>query len=85
MMQKIKQWQEKIDGLSVRERSMIFVGILAVLFVIWNDILISPIDNKQKKIKSALNAKSAERYVLIQKIQGLSKPKKDPNEAIEIN
>ena len=81
MMQKIKQWQEKIDGLSVRERGMIFVGILAVLFVIWNDVLISPIDNEQKKIKAALNAKAAERYVLIQKIQGLSKPKKDPNEA----
>ncbi|MEM6998854.1 MAG: hypothetical protein AAF419_03330 [Pseudomonadota bacterium] len=80
MIQQLKQWEEKIDGLSVRERGLIFLGLLFVLYSIWDAVLIAPLDNEQKTINAALNSKGAERFVLVQKIQGLSQPQVDPNE-----
>jgi MSHA biogenesis protein MshJ len=82
MMDKLKNIQVKIDSLSLRERAVIFIGILAVLFSVWDAVLMAPMSKQQKKMVSDLNSKNTERLVLSTRMQGLVKQsQEDPNKA----
>ena len=81
-MQPIKKLAEKIDSLSLRERAMVFVGVIAVLFTLWDTFLIQPLDKQQKKLVTELNTKNAERLALNTRLQKLTiKTDADPNAA----
>lgn len=64
--------QEAIDGRIMRERVLIFLTALAVVFMIWNYLLQLPIDNERKKIQSELDLISAERKTTETQITSLS-------------
>ncbi len=81
-MEKLKQIAAKIDGLSLRERAIVFVGIIAILYSVWDTMLLSPLATEQKQLISELNAKNEERLVLNTRMQALIKDaQEDPDAA----
>jgi len=79
-MEQLKKLAEKIDNLSIRERAIFFIGVLAVIFSLWDSFLFTPIETEQKKLVAELNNKNAERLVLISRFQELIKiSKEDPD------
>lgn len=49
-MQKIKLWMEKVDGLSLRERLLIFAACVGVVFTLINLLVLQPMSATQKKL-----------------------------------
>lgn len=81
-MEQLKKLAGKIDALSLRERAIVFIGILAVLFSVYDHFLLTPLENEQKKLVVNLNEKNAERLVLVEQLQELMKlNQEDPNKA----
>ena len=79
-MEQLKNIANKINNLSLRERAMVFIGLIVVIFTLWDSLLITPLANEQKKVLSEINEKNAERIALVTKVQkSLEKSKKDPD------
>lgn len=60
MKDRIDQWQERYEAFSLRERGLIFIALVVVMFMAWDAMVLSPQEVKQKKIlgeMSALNQK----------------------------
>jgi MSHA biogenesis protein MshJ len=64
--------QEFIDGRVMRERALIFLTLLASVFVIWNFVLQAPLDDDRKKYQSELDAIATERKSIETQITNLS-------------
>ena len=83
-MDKLKIFMEKIDNLSIRERAAVMLGVLAVLYTVWNMFLMQPLENQRKVIASELQQKQANQVALNVQIQKLvEKSRKDPNKENE--
>lgn len=81
-MEQLKKIAEKIDSLSLRERAIVFIGVIAVLFTVWDSMLLTPMEIEQKKLVANLSTKNAERLILINRFQELmNSSKEDPNTA----
>lgn len=79
-MQQLKNIAEKIDKLSLRERAMVFLGLIAVIFTLWDSLFISLVEIEQKKTIAEINKKNAERMVLISQVQkSIEQSKEDPD------
>jgi len=79
-MSGLKALQEKIDNLTLRERGIIFLGILYVLYTGWDMFLMQPLAVEQKKIEAELKQKQATQLGLNARIQKLiMEQDKDPN------
>lgn len=79
-MEQLKKIVEKIDSLSLRERAIVFIGVIAVIFSLWESFLTSPLETEQRKLIADLNIKNAERLVLNTRMQELIKQsKQDPD------
>jgi MSHA biogenesis protein MshJ len=79
-MEQLKKISEKIDSLSLRERAIVFIGVIAVIFTLWDALLMAPLQIEQKKIIASLNNKNADRMILVTQIQSSIKQSKvDPN------
>ncbi len=72
-MEQLKKLAEKINSLSVRERAIVFIGIVFVIFTIWDRYLMSPLEVEQKQLIANLNQKNAERLTLVTQFQELMK------------
>ncbi|MBT7951475.1 MAG: hypothetical protein HN764_07615 [Gammaproteobacteria bacterium] len=68
-MDKVKEIQDKIDNLSLRERGAVFFCTLIVLFFVWDTFFMQPLQIKEKKVNSVLQQKKAEQFVLNVKLQ----------------
>lgn len=80
MMEQLNMVATKIDSLSLRERAIVFVGIIIVIFSIWDSMLMTPLENEQKSLIAKLQTKNAERFVLLNRFQKLTNSnKEDPN------
>ncbi|GJM06120.1 MAG: hypothetical protein DHS20C09_21160 [marine bacterium B5-7] len=79
-MEHLNKLAEKINALSLRERAMVFIGVLAVLFSIYDYFLFTPLEVEQKKLVVSLNERNAERLILVKQLQELIRSnKQDPN------
>ncbi len=79
-MEQLKIIAAKIDSLNLRERAIVFIGVLAMLFTIWDSFLLSPLEQDQKKLIASLNEKNTERLILTNRFQALvNTSKEDPN------
>lgn len=75
---------EKIDNLTIRERAVIMVGVLVVIYSLWNSVLMQPLYIQQKKIKAEMQQKHANQIAMNVEIQKIFEDrKKDPNLALE--
>lgn len=71
---------DRIDALSARERALIFMAMLAVLFVIANTLLFTPQRLEQKRVGLSVSEKRAQTQLLEIQIQGIaSRLARDPN------
>lgn len=79
-MEQLNILAEKIDSLSLRERAIVFIGMIAIVFSVWYSLLMSPLVAEQKIMFANLNKKNAERIVLINSFQTLTiSSQEDPN------
>jgi MSHA biogenesis protein MshJ len=86
MMNSITELMEKIDNLTIRERAAILVGVLAVLYTMWNMFLMQPLANEQKIIRAELQQKQATLAGLNAQAQKIIEDNsKDPNIELEKN
>lgn len=68
-MEQLKKIAEKIDSLSLRERAIVFIAIIVVIYTSWNSFLMDPLELEHKKIITNLSKKNAERLVLVTSLQ----------------
>ncbi len=66
MKDRIDALQERFESFSLRERGLISGAIVVVMFMVWDTMVLSPQEAKQKKIVS-------EMYSLNQKMEAISK------------
>lgn len=57
MMNRIRQILSRIDELSLRERAIVFVAILVVLFLGWYAYLMEPLMKEEKRLIAELDSK----------------------------
>ncbi|MHB8424981.1 MAG: hypothetical protein ACYDB9_07490 [Gammaproteobacteria bacterium] len=55
MQARIKQQLARVDELSLRERVILFVGILVALFVAWDVVLMSPTTLHEKSVQQRID------------------------------
>ncbi len=81
-MDKLNLWIEQIDTLSLRERGMILLAVIAVFVFIWDSFLMAPLDSRQKVLSAQIEIKRAEVSALnIQIRQFVTTQAVDPNAA----
>jgi len=73
MQSLIKNLQEKIDARALRERVWMFLSAVAVLFIAWNFLIQTPLEDKKKAIEAKFNALVAQRTLDQQQIAELDK------------
>lgn len=88
MKEYLLKLQEKIDARVVRERAMIFLTALAVVFMLWNFVIQASFDKKTLDVRSQLDAIATQRTAMQTQIaaatQSLSiDPNKSKKEQIE--
>lgn len=64
MLATLKQWQEKIDSRVIRERVLIFITGLAVLFAIWNFTLQASVEKKLQESRDQIATLTTQRTAL---------------------
>lgn len=57
LKQKLKQLAERIDALSVRERGLVFVSVLAVLYLVAYNVVFAPLRAEQARLERDLKSK----------------------------
>ncbi len=81
-MEKLKEWQEKIDALNVRERAAVFFCTLFVIYFVWDMFLMQPLQVTEKQTRSQLQQRQTEQLALTSQIQSIvSEQRKDPDKA----
>ena len=75
---------EKIDNLTIRERAVIMVGVLVVIYSLWNTVFMQPLYTQQKRLKAEMQQKQADQIAMNVEIQKIFEDsKKDPNLELE--
>ncbi len=64
MKERLKNIQEKIDARVIRERALIFLTALAVIFMLWNFLVQSTFDTQILETQSQLDAITAQRTTM---------------------
>lgn len=72
MKQTLAQWSARMDALSLRERGLVFAGFLMVLFLIWDQMLLAPLDQRQLRTSQELEALRGQAEQIRTQIQALS-------------
>lgn len=60
LKEQFKKWQELIDARVMRERALIFMCMLAAVFMFWNFVIQSPFDSKRHELESKIAASENE-------------------------
>ena len=81
-MEKIREIINRVDNLSIRERGIILLAMLFIMFSVWENFLMRPLSVTEKKISSELKQKQAEQLLLNARLQQLlAQGKMDPDAA----
>ncbi|HHI92864.1 MAG TPA: hypothetical protein ENK04_05005 [Gammaproteobacteria bacterium] len=72
MKDRFTAWGERFETFSLRERSLIAVGIIVVLFLLWDALLLSPQEIQQKKIIAEMYDTSQQTEAITGKIREMS-------------
>lgn len=77
---RIRKYMERIDALTLRERGIVFVGIMTVLYVIAANLLFPPLFSEQTRLQQQLKSKRDQLRTFEAQIQvALAKGAQDPN------
>lgn len=67
----LRRLQNRIDELTLRERGILLLGILAVTYFLWDTLLMQPLEVRHKSLAAQLEIKRAEVMVLNEKMRSL--------------
>jgi len=77
---RLKQWVDRVDAMSLRERLMIFVMLAVVLVALVMTMAIDPLSKKQKQLTQTLVQTQAQTQALEAQMQALAEAsKRDPD------
>ena len=80
MKARMKQWMDRVDAMSLRERLMIFVMLAVVLIALAMSMAIDPLSGKQKQLTQTVVQAQAQTQALEAQIQALAEASKhDPD------
>lgn len=68
---RLKNLEERIDALSLRERGLMFVGVMAALYFLAMNLVFAPLRAEHKRVETALRAKQQEVQNLNSQAQAL--------------
>jgi MSHA biogenesis protein MshJ len=54
MKERLQAWAETIDGLALRERALVLLGAVAVVFLLFDGLLLQPVSARQERIKDSI-------------------------------
>jgi len=60
LKEQFKKWQELIDARVMRERALIFMCMLAAVFMVWSFVIQAPFDKKRLELESKIAASETE-------------------------
>jgi MSHA biogenesis protein MshJ len=63
---------ERVDALSVRERGLVFVGVLGLLLFVANAILFAPLRSEQQRLERDVREKRTQSQTLEKQLQALT-------------
>ena len=76
-----KQFLERIDALSLRERAFLFVGVLAALYLIVANVIFPTLLGDLTRLEKELNTKREQTRALQTQIEKIASERgRDPNE-----
>ena len=82
MIAKLKQYRDRVDAMSLRERVLIFVMLAAVLVSLVTTSVIDPLIAKQKQLSQQLVQSQAQTQALEAQVQAVAEAaRRDPDEA----
>jgi len=86
MKDRILQLIEKANALSLRERALVAAAVLTVLFTLWNELLLIPMEQKNKRMAKEVEAVQERVISLDRQIADLlEKTKEDPEKTMRDN
>lgn len=77
----LKSLGDRIDALNLRERALVFAGVLGVLLVFATNYLFPSLQSQQKQLESELKVKRDQARVLYAQTEGLAKTAQRDTEA----
>lgn len=72
MIETLRTWQQHIDSRVLRERVLILLSLLAVVFMLWDFVVQAPIDKARAQIDTQLAASQQERSSIEAQITSMS-------------
>lgn len=72
MIETLRTWQQHVDSRVLRERVLILLSLLAVVFMLWNFVVQAPIDKTRVQIDTQLAASQQERNSIEAQITSMS-------------
>lgn len=72
MKKRIAVWAERFEAFTLRERGLIAVGIIVVMFLLWDTLLLGPQEVQQKNIVAEMHNANQQTEVLASKIREMS-------------
>jgi MSHA biogenesis protein MshJ len=72
MKDRISAWGERFEAFSLRERGLIALGIIVVMFMLWDALLLGPQENKQKQIVAEMHGINKQTEALTHQIEEMS-------------
>ena len=72
MKDRINQWGERFEAFSLRERGLISVAIIVLMFMVWDTMVLSPQEVKQKKIVGEMHALNQQMEELSNKVTSMT-------------
>jgi MSHA biogenesis protein MshJ len=67
----LKSLYERVDALSLRERGMIFIGVMAVICIMALNLLLTPLRSENSRVEAALKAKNEQAQAVHLQLQAL--------------
>lgn len=72
MKARITAWAERYEAFTLRERGLIALGIIVVVFMLWDNLLLEPQKNQQKRIVAEMHSINQETDALNKQIKEMS-------------
>ena len=80
MKARLQAWLDRIDGLGLRERLLGFCTVLAVLCVIWSELLMRPLDASRDALDARVESLTRDILTLNKQVQALAEQRRiDPD------
>jgi MSHA biogenesis protein MshJ len=72
MKDRITEWGERFEAFSLRERALIAAAVVVVMFLLWDTLLLSPQEIRQKQVVAEMQAINQQTEALNKQIQEMS-------------